>query len=211
MIRATTPTHALRFDPGVLDEAVQIVVSYKQDQLKRDIVWAGYDTKVIQVDTDNDQILVGWTQEKTAEFRADRNVEVQVRIFNRDSEVGATQIIPQNVFRVLNDQLMGGEFESTEDYEWIYDEPNLSPAELNKYYDVISEFYGDLIKLYLKLGLETPEGEDAVTWDFKLADVEVEAIAEKLGLEYEPGWDVEVPSGEAATLRRKLNITGIEV
>lgn len=211
MIRATTPTHALRFDPGVLDEAVQIVVSYKQDQLKRDIVWAGYDTKVIQVDTDNDQILVGWTQEKTAEFRADRNVEVQVRIFNRDSEVGATQIIPQNVFRVLNDQIMGGEFESTEDYEWIYHEPELPPAELNKYYDVISEFYGDVIKLYLKLGLEMPVGEDAVTWDYNLEPAEYEDIATKLGLDIESGWDVMVSSSEAATIRRKLNITGIEV
>lgn len=209
MIRATTPTHALKFDDGILDEAVQIIVTYKQDRVKRDITWAGYDTNVIERDADNNQLLIRWTQEESSKFRADRDVGVQVRIYNQNSEVGATHIIPQNVFKVLNDQIMGGESVSTEDYEWIYDEPNLPEAELRKYYSNIADYYNDVAKLYAKVGLPAPIGADAQSWDYELARDEAESLANKLGLENTPSWDVEVSSSEAARLRRQLNIIGI--
>lgn len=187
MIRGTTPTHALQFEDGILNDVVQILVSYKQDQIVRDVLWAGADSNAIQVDKEDSIVYVEWSQEDTAKFRPNRNLMVQVRIVNTDMKAAATAIVESNVLQVLNDSLLGGAAETTIGWTWVYD-------------DLTAD---EIIELAAKLDLEVDDPDE---WDTKLTAEEAREIADMLGVPYTPDWDRILSSVESAEICALLGL-----
>lgn len=184
MIRATTPTHALIFEPGVLDEVEQLMVSYKQDRITRDVIWAYSDSDVIQVN--GDRIIVAWDQEQTARFRPDRDLAVQVRLYTEDGWVGATGVMESRVLQTLNDSILGGAVTPTEGWKWEY--------------EMTAE---ELTDMYNRLGI--PPDEDEY---LDVTSEELETLADKLGIAYEPGLDVILTSVEAGKIAKAIGLKG---
>lgn len=189
MIRATTPVHELKFEDDILRDAVQILVTYKQGSVKRNVIWAGGNTEAISVDFENQIVTVSWSQEQTKAFAAERDVELQVRIVNDDSEVAASTIVGTRVFKVLDDMELGGQTESTEGWKWEYE---LTP--------------GEAAELYDDLSISVDSGESLTEWDYTLSQEEARSLAQELKLEYSEGWDMLVSSFEAARIGKILGI-----
>jgi len=106
MIRATTPTHELCFAEGTLTGAVKVLVSYKQDQQSRDVIWNNADNDDIEVDTTRDVVNVYWTQAQANAFVPNRQMSVQARIKYATTEVVATNRVPVDVETVFNDSVI---------------------------------------------------------------------------------------------------------
>lgn len=188
MIRSTTIKHELQFEDKVLSDAVQILVTYKQDQKKRSIVWAGSNTKVIRVDEERQLITIAWSQEKSKEFDPNRDMFVQVKLYNEDGDVAASDMIPTRVLDVLDDMELGGLVGSTEGWEWIYDD--LTGPEMDGLAD--------------ELDAEADGGD----WDYSMSEEEARQLCEEMNIPYEEEgiWDVMLNSSEAAVICRNLKI-----
>jgi hypothetical protein len=99
MRRATTPTHEYELD---IDTSIisQIRITYSQDD------------KVIITKKDNDVEFVGnvakvrLTQEETNLFKADKNVEIQIRVLTLGNDAPASDIMRIPCERILDDEVL---------------------------------------------------------------------------------------------------------
>lgn len=193
MIRSTTPTHELIFDDNILDDAEQIIVTYKQDRNTRSIFWAGGNTKVIAVNRLEQMITINWEQEHSRIFDPNRDVYVQVRVYTSDGAVAASNLVPTRVLQALDDRELGGIMGNTEGWEWIYDD--LSEAEQRM--------------LYKELG-SAPGVNENWEWVYGLTKTEMTQLADYLRMHYaaeddEP-WDNAVTSTEFGSIARLIDI-----
>ena len=99
MRRLTTPEHrfVLQVEPSVIDK---IRITYAQD-----------DTVVLTKETDDifleDNVAtVILSQEETKRFVAEKDVEIQVRILTLGGNALASDIITDDVTKVLDDEVM---------------------------------------------------------------------------------------------------------
>lgn len=228
MIRSTTPTHRMIFPEGILDDIVRVYVMYKQGDIVRNILWADADSKIITVDRDNNQVLVSWSQEDTAKFRDDREIQIQVKLINEDSEAIGTDVYYTCMHKILDNRILGGGDgtggwgggtivgggsitggiggsgdETTEgdqnDFGQL-DQEDTTPGWTWVYDDLTA---AETDQLYSSTGIEA---EFPDTWDVDLSPAEAQSLARKLGLPYSINWDMRLSSSESGRICRKLGI-----
>lgn len=189
MIRSTTPKHGFIIQDGVLDSAEEIIVSYKQGRIARTVIWAGANTEAISVHKDDNLVEVAWSQEESARFRHDRDLRMQVKVFDSYGDVGASKPVDIRVSEILDDSIMGGNLISTTKWKWIYDD--FSKEESSELYDSLS--------------IEHDNPDD---WDYSISPEEVSTLCAALDIENDnSGFDMELNSREAGKLCSKLRMT----
>lgn len=100
MIRATTPTHKFILPFDCAEYIKELLITYAQ--LGGNVLEKTQD----DVTYDGDTISFTLSQEETNLFKANYDVEIQIRVLTKNNDAMASQIYTIPVMKVLNDEVL---------------------------------------------------------------------------------------------------------